>query len=184
MPVKIRLARHGRKRRPFYYIVAADSRAPRDGRYIERIGSFNPNTEPATIDLNFDRALVWLKNGAQPTDTCRTILSAEGVLLKKHLLRGVEKGAMTEAQANEKFEAWKASKDAEKETTKAKFVEKAKATAEAKFAKEVEVNKARAEAQAKKLADLQAAEAAENAEDAEEENAPEATDVTDENTEA
>ena len=102
MPVKIRLARHGRKRHAFYHIVVADSRAPRDGRLIERIGSYNPNTNPATIELDFDKALNWLKNGAQPTDTCRAILSYKGVLMKKHLLEGVKKGAFDEAEA-EKF---------------------------------------------------------------------------------
>jgi len=184
MPVKIRLARHGRKRRPFYYIIAADSRAPRDGRYIERIGSYNPNTEPATIDLNFDKALSWLQNGAQPTDTCRTILSNEGVLLKKHLLRGVEKGAMTEAQADEKYNAWKSGKDASVKSVEEKTAAKAKAVADAKFAKEVEVNTARAEAQAKKLADLQAAEDAAKAEAEAEVPAEETADDAEDKTEA
>ena len=91
MATKIRLARHGRKGRPFYHVVIADSRAPRDGKYIERIGSYNPMTNPATIDLNFERALYWMNVGAQPTDTVRSILSYEGVLLKKHLLEGVKK---------------------------------------------------------------------------------------------
>ncbi|MEN9444304.1 MAG: hypothetical protein RIS47_1194, partial [Bacteroidota bacterium] len=89
----MRLARHGKKNSPFYFIVVADSRAPRDGRFIERIGSYNPNTNPATIDLKFDRALYWLQTGAQPTDTVRNILSNEGVLLKNHLIKGVKKGA-------------------------------------------------------------------------------------------
>ena len=99
MATKIRLARHGRKGRPFYHVVVADSRAPRDGRYIERIGSYNPMTNPATIDLNFDRALYWLMTGAQPTDTAKRILSYEGVLMKKHLLEGVKKGAFDMAAA-------------------------------------------------------------------------------------
>ncbi|MBI4649198.1 MAG: 30S ribosomal protein S16 [Bacteroidia bacterium] len=93
MSVKIRLARHGAKKKPFYHIVVADSRSPRDGRYIERIGSYNPCTDPATIDLDFDKALWWMQKGAQPSDTCRSILSYEGVLVKKHLLDGVKKGA-------------------------------------------------------------------------------------------
>ena len=99
MPVKIRLARHGRKKGPFYHIVAADSRAPRDGRYIERIGIYNPKTNPATIELDFDKSLDWLMKGAQPTDTCRAILSYKGVLYKKHLLEGVKKNAFSAEEA-------------------------------------------------------------------------------------
>ncbi len=110
MATKIRLARHGRKGSPFYHVVVADSRAPRDGKYIERIGSYNPMTNPATIDLNFERALHWLMTGAQPTDTTKRILSYEGVLLKKHLLEGVKKGAFDMAAADTKFEAWKKEK--------------------------------------------------------------------------
>ena len=107
MPVKIRLTRQGKKKFAFYHIVAADSRAPRDGKYIERLGSYNPNTHPATVELDFDKALTWLNNGAQPTETCRNILSHEGVLLKKHLLVGVKKGAFTEEVAEQRFEKWK-----------------------------------------------------------------------------
>jgi len=106
MAVKIRLARHGRKKRAFYHIIVADSRAPRDGRFIEKIGTYNPNTNPATIEIDTDRAIDWLLNGAQPTDTARAILSYKGVMYKKHLLRGVEKGALTEAEADKKFEGW------------------------------------------------------------------------------
>ena len=106
MAVKIRLARHGKKGAPIYHIVAADSRAPRDGKFIEKLGTYNPNTNPATIDLKFDRALDWLLKGAQPTDTCRAILSYKGVLYKKHLLGGVAKGAFTEAEAEAKFNKW------------------------------------------------------------------------------
>jgi small subunit ribosomal protein S16 len=106
MATKIRLQRHGKKGSPFYYIVVADARAPRDGRFIERLGSYNPNTNPATIDINFDKTLDWVNNGAQPTDTCRAILSYKGVLYKKHLEGGVKKGALTEEQAAEKFQAW------------------------------------------------------------------------------
>ena len=112
MATKIRLQRHGRKGYAFYQIVIADSRAPRDGRFIERIGSYNPNTNPATVDLNFERALYWLQVGAQPTDTTRNILSREGVCLKKHLLEGVKKGAFDEAAAEEKFQAWLKNKQA------------------------------------------------------------------------
>ena len=106
MATKIRLQRHGKKGKPFYYIVVADARAPRDGRFIERIGSYNPNTNPATIDINFEKTLDWVNNGAQPTDTCRAILSYKGVLYKKHLEGGVKKGALTQEQADEKFAAW------------------------------------------------------------------------------
>ena len=112
MPVKIRLARHGKKGYAFYHIVVADSRAPRDGKFIEKIGTYNPNTNPATIDLNFDKALEWLQKGAQPTDTCRAILSYKGVMYKKHLLGGVAKGAFDEAAADAKFEKWMSEKAA------------------------------------------------------------------------
>jgi small subunit ribosomal protein S16 len=106
MATKIRLQRHGKKGKPFYYIVVADSRAPRDGRFIERLGSYNPNTNPATIDLNFDKTLEWVNNGAQPTDTCRAMLSYKGILYKKHLQGGLKKGALTEEQVEAKFAAW------------------------------------------------------------------------------
>lgn len=106
MPVKIRLQRHGKKGKPFYWIIAADSRAPRDGKYLEKIGIYNPNTNPATIDLDVDGAVKWLQNGAQPTDTARAILSYKGALLKHHLAGGIAKGALTEEQAEEKFQAW------------------------------------------------------------------------------
>lgn len=112
MATKIRLQRFGKKGRPFYHVVVADSRAPRDGKFIERIGSYNPNTNPATIDLNFDKALSWMNKGAQPTDTCRAILSYKGVLYKKHLEGGVKKGALTAEQAEAKFAAWLSGKDA------------------------------------------------------------------------
>ena len=106
MSVKMRLARHGRKRYAFYHIVVANSRAPRDGRYIERIGSYNPNTNPATIDLDFDKAFDWLEKGAQPTDTVRAILSYKGVLYKKHLAGGVKKGAFSQEEAERKLDLW------------------------------------------------------------------------------
>jgi len=111
MATKIRLQRHGKKGKPFYYIIVADARAPRDGRFIERLGSYNPNTNPATIDINFDKTLDWVNNGAQPTDTCRAILSYKGILYKKHLEGGVKKGALTDEQAEVKFQEWLDHKD-------------------------------------------------------------------------
>ncbi|NAY92676.1 30S ribosomal protein S16 [Muricauda sp. JGD-17] len=106
MPVKIRLQRHGKKGKPFYWVVAADSRAKRDGKFLEKLGIYNPNTNPATIDINVDNSVKWLQNGAQPTDTARAILSYKGVMLKHHLMGGVAKGALTEEQVEEKFNAW------------------------------------------------------------------------------
>ncbi len=150
MPVKIRLARHGRKGHAFYHIVVADSRSPRDGKYIERIGSYDPNTNPATIDLNFDKALTWLNNGAQPTDTARSILSYEGVLMKKHLLGGVKKGAFDEAAAEEKFQAWKQEKLAKIEAKKEGLVKIAEKNKAERLEAEAKVNANRLEAIAKK----------------------------------
>ena len=152
MPVKIRLARHGRKRRPFYYIVAADSRAPRDGKFIERIGSYNPNTNPATIVLNFEQAMKWLNNGAVPTDTCRTILSHEGVMYKNHLIKGIAKGALTEADVESKFSAWKADKESKVQAKVEKLKAGKKAEVEKQFKIEEEVNIARQKALAEKIA--------------------------------
>src|ERR1700742_4710774 len=106
MATKIRLQRHGKKGNAFYYIVVADASAPRDGRFIERLGSYTPNTTPATIDINFDKSLDWVNNGAQPTDTCRAILSYKGVLYKKHLQGGAKKGALTDEQVETKFTEW------------------------------------------------------------------------------
>ena len=166
MATKIRLQRHGRKSYAFYQIVVADSRAPRDGKFIERIGSYNPNTNPATVDLNFERALYWLQVGAQPTDTTRNILSREGVCLKKHLLEGVKKGAFDEAAAEEKFQAWLKNKQASVQAIKEKDSEEARAEAKARLEAEKEANKAKAEIVAKKKAELAAAEAAKQAEEA------------------
>ncbi len=166
MATKIRLQRHGRKGYPFYQIVIADSRAPRDGKFIERVGSYNPNTNPATVDLNFERALYWLQVGAQPTDTTRNILSREGVCLKKHLLEGVKKGAFDEATAEEKFQTWLKNKQAAAQAIKDKNSEAAKAAAKARLEVEKEMNKAKAEIVAKKKAELAAAEAAKQAEEA------------------
>lgn len=106
MAVKIRLQRYGKKDSAFYHLVVADGRAPRDGKFIEKLGVYNPNLNPATIDINFDSTLNWLIKGAQPTDTCRAILSYKGIMLKKHLIEGVKKGALTEAQAEQKFNKW------------------------------------------------------------------------------
>ena len=111
MPAKIRLQRHGKKGQGFFHIVIADGRAPRDGKFIERIGSYNPNTNPATIDLDFEKAIKWMRNGAQPSDTCRAILSYKGVLHKYHLIKGIAKGALTEEQVEAKFEKWLAEKE-------------------------------------------------------------------------
>jgi small subunit ribosomal protein S16 len=115
MPVKIRLQRHGKKAAAFFHIVIADGRAPRDGKFIEKIGTYNPTTNPATINLDADKALTWLNNGAQPTDTCRAILSYKGVLYKNHLQGGVKKGALTQEQADAKFAKWLSEKEAKVE---------------------------------------------------------------------
>ncbi len=157
MAVKIRLQRHGKKNFAFFHIVVADSRAPRDGRYIEQIGSYNPNTNPATIVLNSERALAWLNVGAQPTLTTRRILSYEGVLLRKHLAGGVAKGALTQEQAEGKFADWKAEHDA-KVAGKKQGLDKAAAQAKkAALDAEAKVNEARAEAIAKKKAEAEEA---------------------------
>lgn len=147
MSVKIRLQRHGKKQKPFYWIVAADARAKRDGRFLEKLGTYNPNTNPATIDLNLDQAVQWLHNGAQPTDTARAILSYKGALLKHHLDGGVRKGALTQEQADAKLAAWideKAGKvDAKKDGLSKKQAEaKAKALKAEKEANEKRVNAA------------------------------------------
>lgn len=156
MATKIRLQRGGRKGYAFYSIVVADVRAPRDGKFTEKIGTYNPNTNPATVDLDFDRALYWVETGAQPTDTARNILKGEGVYMMKHLRGGVKKGAFDEAAAQSKFEAWKADKvkglDALRES-------EAKAKKEA-YAKNLEAEKKMNEAIAKKVAEKKAAEAA------------------------
>jgi small subunit ribosomal protein S16 len=143
MPVKIRLQRHGKKGKPFYWIVAADSRSKRDGKYLEKLGTYNPNVNPAEINLDIDGAVQWLHNGAQPTDTARAILSYKGVMLKKHLAGGVKKGAFTEEQAEEKFNAWLEGKTKEVEAKRTKLSEaedKVKADA---FAAEKAINEQR-----------------------------------------
>ncbi len=167
MPTKIRLQRHGKKRNAFYHIVIADNRAPRDGKFIEKIGTYNPNTNPATIDLSFDKALSWVKTGAQPTDTVRAILSYEGVLYKNHLDIGVKKGAFSEDEANKRFEAWKKDKLA-KIQKKVDGLEKARSDEyNARIKAEEEVSKKREQdilaknsAMAEEVEKAQAAEAA------------------------
>ncbi len=156
MATKIRLQRHGHKHYAFYSIVIADSRAPRDGRFIEKIGTYNPNTAPSAVDLKFDRALDWVMKGAQPTMTVRNILSREGVYLKKHLLGGVAKGAFGEAEADAKFEAWKKSKQKSLEEKKAKREEAKKAVAKTRLEAEKQVNEARAKVLAEKKAAIEA----------------------------
>lgn len=173
MATKIRLQRHGKKGKPFYYIVVADARAPRDGRFIERLGSYNPNTNPATIDINFDKTLDWVNNGAQPTDTCRAILSYKGVLYKKHLQGGLKKGALTEEQVESKFQAWLDQKDG-KITGKKESLSTAKQDA----------RKAALAAEAKKKEEKAAAIAAKNAPPAEEAPAEEEVDAPAAETEA
>ena len=173
MAVKIRLQRHGKKNFAFFHIVVADARAPRDGRYIEQIGSYNPNTNPATINLNFDRALAWVKVGAEPTLTARRILSYEGVLLKHHLDGGVAKGALTQAVADQKWNDWKAQRDAKIAAKKSNLTMAAVEAAKAAKAAEIKVSEQRAEAIAKKRAEAEA-EAAEKAAEAAAETAEEA----------
>jgi len=152
MATKIRLQRGGRKSRPIYSIVVADARAKRDGRFIEKLGTYNPNTNPATIDLNFDSALSWVMKGAQPTDTARAILSYRGVMMKKHLLEGVRKGALTEEQAEAKYEAWLSDKESKIGANAKAVADKKAADKSARLAAESEVNKARAAAIAAALA--------------------------------
>lgn len=160
MATKIRLQRHGRKSYAFYSIVIADVRAPRDGKFTEKIGTYNPNTNPATVDLKFDRALYWVECGAQPTDTVRNILSHEGVYMMKHLKGGVKKGAFDEAAAQAKFDAWKADRQKGLETLKAKQLADKKAAKEARLVEEKKIN----EEIAKRVAEKKAAEAAAKAE--------------------
>ena len=171
MATKIRLQRNGRKSYAFYSIVIADVRAPRDGKFTEKIGTYNPNTNPATVDLNFERALHWVMCGAQPTDTVRNILSREGVYMKKHLLGGVAKGAFDEAAAEAKFNAWKENKQSGLEALKAKDEAAKKEAAKARLEEEKKIN----EEIAKKVAEKKAAEAAAKAEAEAAANAEEAT---------
>ena len=160
MATRIRLQRNGRKSYAFYSIVIADVRAPRDGKFTEKIGTYNPNTNPATVDLNFERALYWVETGAQPTDTVRNILSNEGVYMMKHLKGGVKKGAFDEAACTAKFEAWKNAKTQKTDAAKAKVADAKKADVAARLEAEKKVN----ETIAKKVADKKAAEALAKAE--------------------
>jgi len=172
MPVKIRLQRHGKKGKPFYWVVAADARAKRDGKFLEKLGIYNPNTNPATIEINVDNSVQWLQNGAQPTDTARAILSYKGVMLKNHLLGGLRKGALTEEQVEEKFNAWLAEKEA---TVSAKVggLDKEKAEARAAALKaEKEVNDKRAAEAAAALAPEPVAEVVEEVAETVAEEAP------------
>ena len=165
MAVKIRLARKGRKKLAYYHIVVADSRSPRDGRYIELIGKYNPLTDPATIELDFDKALGWLQNGAVPTETCRAILSYKGILIKKHLLEGVKKGAFDDAEATKRFDEWMKQNEEKIESKKSGLEKSRDEELVSKLAAEKKVNEARAARLAKKQADLAAkAEAADKAE--------------------
>lgn len=151
MATKIRLQRFGKKGKPFYHVVVADARAPRDGKFIERLGSYNPNTNPATIEINFEKALDWVNKGAQPTDTCRAILSYKGVMYKKHLEGGVKKGALTAEQAEAKFAEWLESKAGKIEGKKESLTKS-----------KDEVKKAALAAEAKKKEDIAAAIVAKN----------------------
>ncbi|WP_372473906.1 30S ribosomal protein S16 [Capnocytophaga sp. ARDL2] len=171
MSVKIRLQRHGKKGKPFYWVVAADARAKRDGKFLEKLGTYNPNTNPATIDLNVDAAAKWLFQGAQPTDTARAILSYKGALLKHHLNGGVRKGALTQEQADAKFAAWL-------EEKQNKINAKASGLADNKAAAKAKALEAEKEVNAKRIAAAQQAKAA-----AEEATAEENTPEVEENTE-
>lgn len=159
MATKIRLQRHGHKAYPYYHIVIADARAPRDGRCIERIGTYNPNTDPVSVTLKFDRALYWVNVGAQPTDTARNILSSEGVYLMKHLQGGVKKGAFDEAEMQKRFDAWKQAKEDALNKQKSEKQSKAAAAYKQRQEDEKAKNKAKAEALAQKLKEAAAAEA-------------------------
>jgi len=156
MAVRIRLARKGRKRTAYYHVVVADSRSPRDGRYIEKIGIYNPITNPATIELDFDKALGWLQNGAIPSETCRAILSGKGVLIKKHLLEGVKKGAFDEAEATTRFEAWMKQNEEKIEARKSGLEKSQDDEVDKRLAAEKKINEARAARLAKRQADLAA----------------------------
>ncbi len=179
MSVKIRLARKGRKKQAYYHVVVADSRSPRDGRFIEKIGTYNPITDPATIDINFEKALGWLQKGAQPTDTCRAILQYKGVMMKKHLLEGVKKGAFDEAEAERRFNEWLKSKEEKIELKKSGLEKMGEELRKKKLEAEKAVKEARAAELAKRAAALaaeaEAAAKAAAAAEAGEEAAAEAT---------
>jgi len=178
MPVKIRLQRHGKKGKPFYLVVAADARSKRDGRYLEKLGTYNPNADPAIVDINIDNAVSWLEKGAQPTDTARTLLSYKGAMLKYHLNGGIRKGALTQEEADKKLAAWLEEKDAKIQAKKDGLTQ-AEADARAKrLADEKAVSDKRLADAAAQEAEAQAAEAAEAA--AEEAPATESSEATEE----
>ena len=185
MAVKIRLARKGRKKLAFYHIVVADSRSPRDGRYIEKIGLYNPITDPAIVELDFDKALGWLQKGAVPTDTCRSILSSKGVLLKRHLLEGVKKGAFDETEAERRFDEWKKQHDARLDAKKTGLEKSLEDELAKRLDAEKKINEARAARVARKQTDLESkAEASEETESPVEQEPAEGAaeqEVTDEN---
>ena len=156
MPVKIRLQRKGRKAIPYYHIVVADSRAPRDGKNIERLGFYDPTTNPATIELDFDSALEWLQKGAQPTDTCRAILSYKGVLYRRHLDKGVLKGALTQEQADEKFKAWMQDKEEKIRKKRENILKNEEDQKKNRLNEETKVKETRAKKLAEKNAELAA----------------------------
>ncbi len=166
MPTKIRLQRHGKKRYAYYHVVVADARAPRDGKFIEKLGTYNPNDNPATIDINFDRSLHWVKVGAQPTDTVRALLSYKGVMHKDHLDRGVLKGAFSQEEADKKFDAWMKEKEAKVDSKKDGLAKAADADAKARLAAETEIKKKKAAELLAKQSELAAAAEAEAAEKA------------------
>lgn len=163
MPTRIRLQRKGKKNQPFYHVVVADGRAPRDGKFIEKLGTYNPMTSPASIDLNFDRALYWVKVGAQPSETVRSILSTQGVMMKYHLIKGVAKGALTMEQVEEKFAAWLKEKADKIEAEKKNKELSKKDQHKKRLEDERKVNEARAQELAKKKAKELAGEEAEEA---------------------
>jgi len=176
MPTKIRLQRYGKKGQPFYHIVIADGRAPRDGKFIEKIGTYNPITRPADIQIDFDKALYWVTTGAQPTDTVKAILHYKGVMFKKHLLKGIAKGALTQEQADVKFNEWKEAKEEKILHASKEIVLKSKTEDKKRMEAEVKVNEAKAAALAKKLAkEAKAAATAHDAAEAVEEVAGEVT---------
>jgi small subunit ribosomal protein S16 len=158
MPAKIRLSRQGRKGRPFYHLVVADSRAPRDGRYIENLGLYNPLTNPATIEIDFDKALTWLQKGAQPTDTVRSILSYKGILMKNHLLNGVKKGAFSAEEAELRFERWLKEKEVKIDAKKESLLKSKEDEVKEKLEAETKARALKAEEVAKKNAKAAAAE--------------------------
>ena len=181
MPARIRLQRHGKKNQPIYHIVVADGRAPRDGKFIERIGIYNPMTKPAQIEIDMDKAVNWLKNGAQPSDTARRILSYKGVLLRRHLQIGVEKGAINQAQADAKFNEWQEAKNAKIANVKSNVENEVRNASKARLENEKKVNEAKAaavEAKRKAAAEAEAAAKAEAEAQAAAANAEENTEAT------